>query len=80
MMLEEYEQKKEKQLSLMRPVMDYVMGIVIIVIGLFFLFLRHKAGIGVNYYLRKPDILDKVLGGICLLYGCWRIYRGYKKK
>ncbi|HUM97839.1 MAG TPA: hypothetical protein PK275_08270 [Chitinophagaceae bacterium] len=78
-MLEEYEKKRKKQVNLMRSMMDYTMGLIIIIIGVFFFFLRTKE-ISVNQYLGKPDMLDKVLGAMCLLYGAWRIYRGYQKK
>ena len=77
-MLEEYEKKRRKQVNLMRSMMDYTMGLIILLIGVFFFFLRDK-NISVNQYLGKPDVLDKVLGVMCLLYGTWRIYRGYKK-
>ena len=78
-MLEEYERKRKKQVNLMRSMMDYTMGLIIILIGVFFFFLRTK-DISVNQYLGKPDTLDKVLGVMCLLYGSWRIYRGYQKE
>jgi uncharacterized membrane protein len=78
-MIEEYEKKKRKQISLMRSMMDYTMGTIILVIGAFFFF-RNRMNIPINAYLRPPDALDKLLGVICLLYGGWRIYRGYQKK
>ncbi|NOT49678.1 MAG: hypothetical protein HOP10_00200 [Chitinophagaceae bacterium] len=77
-MLEDYEKKKRKQVSNMRAMLDYTMGIVFITIGLFFLF-RGRINTVLNDYLRDPDLLDKVLGVMSLLYGVWRIYRGYKK-
>jgi threonine/homoserine/homoserine lactone efflux protein len=76
-MLEEYEKKRRKQVSSMRSIMDYAMGIVIIGLGLFFFF-RDKLKLEFNESY-PPNYMDKVLGGICLLYGGWRIYRGYKK-
>jgi hypothetical protein len=33
----------------------------------------------INARMGEPDLLEKVFGGFCVLYGCWRIYRGYKK-
>lgn len=77
-MLEEYEKKKRKQVSSMRSVMDYAMGVVIICLGLFFFFRdKYKLELNESY---PPDYMDKILGVICVLYGAWRIYRGYKKK
>jgi len=75
-MFESYENKKRKQVSLMRSIMDYGMGILLIIVGVFFLFHQQlKIDIG---YTTAPT-LEKFFGAICLLYGGWRIYRGYKK-
>ena len=75
-MFEEYEKKKRKQVSMMRSIMDYGMGILIIIAGLIFLFHdRLKIPIGDG----PPTLFDKFFGGLCLLYGGWRVYRGYKK-
>ena len=76
-MFEEYEKRKRKQVSLMRSVMDFGMGILILVMGMFFFF-RDKLNISFNKSF-PPDDIDKILGAICMLYGIWRIYRGVKK-
>ncbi|MBL7747485.1 MAG: hypothetical protein JNM19_08685 [Chitinophagaceae bacterium] len=60
--------------------MDYVMGFIIFLIGLFFLFRSKLGDIPINEKLGQPDLLEKMFGGLCLLYGTWRIYRGYQKK
>jgi threonine/homoserine/homoserine lactone efflux protein len=75
-MLEEYENKRRKQVSSMRSLMDYVMGIVIIGLGVL-LFFHDKFKIEINERF-SPNIV-KVLGVIFAVYGAWRIYRGYKK-
>ncbi len=77
-MFEEYEKKKRKQVSVMRAMMDYGMGSIFLIFGLFFFF-RSKFDISLNKSF-PPNDIDKILGGIFLLYGCWRIYRGYQKK
>jgi cytochrome c biogenesis protein CcdA len=76
-MLEEYENKRRKQVSLMRSVLDYGMGLVLVILGLLFFF-RDKLNLSINR-LRPPDYTDKILGVLCVLYGIWRVYRGYKK-
>ncbi|MBC7947683.1 MAG: hypothetical protein H7Y42_07370 [Chitinophagaceae bacterium] len=76
-MLEEYEKKRRKQVSSMRAIMDYAMGVVIFLLGLFF-FLRDRVKLEVNESF-PPNYMDKIFGGICIIYGAWRIYRGYKK-
>jgi hypothetical protein len=75
-MLEEYEKKRQKQVSFMRSMMDYVMGIIIISLGIILIF-HEQFKIAINERL-SPNIV-KILGVIFVLYGAWRIYRGYKK-
>ena len=77
-MFEEYEKKKRKQVASMKSLMDYGMGILILLLGLFFFFRGKLGGIELNEKF-PPDNIDKIFGGFCLLYGAWRIYRGYKK-
>lgn len=76
-MLEEYEKKKKKDISLMRSIRDYGIGVVIILFGAF-MFFRNNFDLEINERY-KPDATDKVLGAACLLYGAWRLYRGYRK-
>ena len=75
-MLEEYENKRRKQVSFMRSLMDYAMGIIIVLLG-GILFFHDKLKININERL-SPNMV-KVLGVIFVLYGTWRIYRGFKK-
>lgn len=79
-MFEEYEKKRRKQISTMKSMMDYVMGFVIVLIGLFFVFRSKLGNLPINDSLGEPDMLEKIFGGISILYGGWRIYRGYQKK
>ena len=75
-MFEDYEKRKRKQISQMRSLMDYGMGILFLVLGLVLLFgklLKIKIGYDID------PVLENIFGGICVLYGSWRIYRGYKK-
>lgn len=76
-MFEDYEKKKRKQVTLMRSLLDYGMGIVILALGLFFFF-RDKMKISFNENF-PPNTIDKIFGVVCMIYGLWRLYRGYKK-
>ena len=76
-MIEEYENRKRKQVSLMRSLLDYGIGLMIVVAGVFLFF---RANMNLDFNERyPPNKWDKILGVIFLLYGSWRIYRGYKK-
>lgn len=76
-MIEEYEKRKRKQVASMRSLLDYGIGIVIACAGVFF-FIRDKLNLEINRTF-EPNLMDKFFGVICVLYGGWRIYRGYKK-
>lgn len=74
-MIEEYEQQRHRQVSQMRTITNYGMGIVFLCAGIFFL-VYDSLDIDLG---RKPSGLDKILGILFIIYGAWRIYRGYKK-
>ncbi len=76
-MFEEYENKKRKDISRMRSIMDAGMGILIFALGVFFFF-RNKLDIAFNKSF-PPNDIDKIFGAICMAYGIWRMYRAYKK-
>ncbi|MBI5372651.1 MAG: hypothetical protein HZA79_11575 [Sphingobacteriales bacterium] len=78
-MFEDYERKKRKQVSGMRSLKDYGMGVFILLMGLFFLLREQVGGTAINERLGKPDTLEYLFGSFSVLYGSWRIYRGYKK-
>ena len=77
LMFEDYEKRKRKQVSLMRSIMDYAMGTIIILFGAFLMF-RGQFDLEINRKY-EPDALEKIFAVICFMYGSWRIYRGYKK-
>ncbi len=62
---------------MIRKVVDYVVGILIVLVGGFFL-LNETLKLSVG--LMRPTAFDKVFGILCILYGIWRIYRGYKRE
>ena len=76
-MIEEYEKKRRRQVSSMRSILDYGLGTMFCLFGIF-LFFRDKFELDFNERY-PPDYWDKILGVLFLLYGAWRIYRGYKK-
>ncbi len=66
--------RRKKGYILMRTIMDYGMGIIIFGFGIFFL-LAPRLGIG----FQIENFYRYCFGGLCLIYGGWRVYRGYKK-
>jgi hypothetical protein len=75
-MIEEYEQKRRKQVGRMRSVVDYTMGALFTLLGIYFLIYE---SMGWNVFDREPSSIDYFIGGLFIVYGAWRIYRGYKK-
>ena len=80
MSLQEFEKEpmseREKNLVRMRSFTNYVMGILILAAGILFLFPPEVLAIRLE---DKDPVLIKILGVICIIYGLFRIYRGYKK-
>ena len=66
--------KRTKGYIMMRAILDYGMGIMILGFGVFF-FLAPKLGFVIN----GGDFFRYFFAGLCVVYGAWRIYRGYKK-
>lgn len=60
---------------LRRSIMDYGMGLVIFGFGVFFA-IAHKLG----FEFAIEPLFRYCLAGLFIIYGAWRIYRGYQKK
>ena len=80
MALEEFEKEpmneRQRGLVQMRSIMNYGMGIFIVIVGCFFMFPTSYT----SAFLDKYDpVLIKIFASVCWLYGIFRIYRGYKK-
>jgi len=73
-MATDFEEKKRKAYSIRRSLMDYGMGIIIAGIGMFVAFAPRF-----GFEIDLDPILRYLFVGLCLLYGGFRIYRGYKK-
>jgi hypothetical protein len=67
---------KEKGMIRMRSIMDYGMGIMWSAMGVFLIFIKRFNTV---LSARYDDPTMKVFGGVCIIYGIFRMYRGYKK-
>lgn len=65
---DDFEQQRSRQVSGMRSVLDYLIGTVFIVIGI------------TCFVKFQKDYVMLAFGGIAVLYGAWRLYKGFKKK
>ena len=59
---------------MMRSILDYGMGGLILLFGFFFLF-SEKLG----FEFEMEPFFKYFFSGLCIVYGAWRIYRGYQK-
>jgi len=75
-MHEDYQREQRKRAAQMRSVLDFTMGGLLVIFGIYFLVYSR---LGINFFNRKPSPIDYFLGALFVLYGIWRIYRGYKK-
>lgn len=74
-MATEYDDKKLRAYRNRRALMDYGMGILYLAAG-GFLLLSNKLGREMDFL---PEPYTYIFGGLLLIYGVFRIYRGYKK-
>ncbi len=71
----QFEAKRTRRYIMMRMIMDFGMGFLYMAIGLFMMF-PEKVGFQMETF---DPIFRYLFGGLCVLYGAWRIYRGIKK-
>lgn len=82
MALEEFEREemseKNKGYVRMKSIMDYGMGLLWLGMGVFLVFIKYF-NTDFQERFEFDDPVMKIFGGVCLVYGLFRIYRGYKK-
>ena len=80
MALEEFEEEplttRQKSYLRARSIVDYSMGLLWMSMGVFLAF---KDYFNVEIAMQFDGPAFKILGGICIMYGIFRMYRAYKK-
>ena len=80
MALEEFEKEqmneRDKGYIRMRSLMDYGMGVLWVGMGIFLVFIKKFS---LELAERYDSTAFKIFGAVCMVYGLFRIYRGYKK-
>ncbi|MFT3903218.1 MAG: DUF308 domain-containing protein [Niabella sp.] len=64
---EDYKQRRQRQVASIRSILDYGIGALIIGIG------------GVILQKYKGDTSTTIFGVLAIIYGIWRLYKGFKK-
>jgi hypothetical protein len=71
-----YERKKQKSYTIMRMTYDLVMAVLILGMAAVLL-LAEKMNL--EFFMSIDPVFRYLFGGICLLYGGFRLYRGIKR-
>ena len=66
---------RDRRYATMRSIKDYGMGILYLAVALF-MFAPKIFGLGT---VEVDPLFRYIFGGICIIYGSWRLYRGYRK-
>jgi hypothetical protein len=79
--INDYKEKQRKSAALARTVYNLSFGIIVFVVGLLMIFLDKINNDTLNEYLGYLDpLLRYMFGGLCIIYGIFRLYRGLKKE
>ena len=70
-----FDAKERNTSSPLRRIYNYTMGVLWLAVGIFFLF--HKKW---GYDLKLDIVLVNIFGVSAILYGLFRVYRGFKNK
>ncbi|MBI1341525.1 MAG: hypothetical protein GC171_01190 [Terrimonas sp.] len=77
-MAAEFERKDKQQKLPLHSLYNYIMGVVWLAVGLFFIF-HKRLGYDLGR-LQDDPVLSNIFGVSAILYGSFRLYRGYSKK
>ena len=73
----DFRDMQRKNYNTMRNVYNITMGILILGIGLLMFF---SDKVGLTLFEQFDKVMIYAFGGLCLLYGGFRLYRGLKKE
>ena len=73
-----FKDKQRKSYNNMQTVYNITMGLLILGIGFMMIF-NEKIGLNLTEKFGGDSLMINLFGGLCLLYGSFRLYRGIKK-
>lgn len=71
-----WEEQKRKKSANFHSLYDFVMGILWVGLGIFFLFNKNWD----ISFMKSDPIIDVLFGSVGIAYGLFRLYRGYQRK
>ena len=79
--LNDYKERQRQSAVVAKTIYNITFGVIILLVGVVMLLLNKINNATLNEYLGYLDpLLRYMFGGLCLLYGGWRLYRGIKKE
>ena len=79
--MSEYKNRRQQSFSQMRMVYNISMGILVLAMAVVMLFGDRLGNDAIEQFISPIDpVLRYLFGGLCLLYGLFRLYRGIKKE
>jgi hypothetical protein len=80
MAYEEQREKSRRMMSVTTSLLDFFLGLLMIAVGIILYKRDHFQIRSISKFANDRDpFLIQLFGGICILYGAWRIFRGYQK-
>jgi hypothetical protein len=71
-----YKERNRKSYIMMRMIYDLTMGLLILSMGLLMLF---GDRLEIAFIVELDPVIRYLFGGLCLIYGGFRLYRGIKR-
>lgn len=80
-MKSDYQDRRKKSFSQLRMVYNISMGILVLAMAVVMLFGERLGSDAISQFISPIDpVLRYLFGGLCLLYGFFRLYRGIKRE
>jgi ABC-type nickel/cobalt efflux system permease component RcnA len=80
MAYEEQREKSRKMLSVSSSLIDGFLGLLMIAVGTILVKKDHFNIRTITQFVSERDpFLIQIFGCVCIVYGLWRLYRGYVK-
>lgn len=76
-----YKEKQRKNAAVARRIYNISFGVIILIVGLVVLFIDKINNDTLTQYFDTSDVLLRYMfGGLCIIYGIFRLYRGIKNE
>ncbi len=80
MIYEEQREKSRRMMNKSQGLVSIVFGIFMMIMGVIFFDKNHFGIAKINQFLSDKDpLLISIFGVVSIIYGTWRVYRGYHR-